>query len=512
MKKLFIVLMVKKCFFLFLITSILFQQQASSQALPVAPAANFVMNRAVAGVLTRVAVARGFAANDPRIATTLLGVSSSLTAVNTASTVAGVGLAIAGAPVWITVAGGLGVLAVGAAIVAGISTLSLQNGGLVVSTTSGVAAPTYTPPSIVANDRYSDFAALGLRVYRDASCVQSQFCYAYPLLPSGTRPYTWNPNIGDNTQGQAFVVFFSLQDLTDSFPILKHKAGQSWTQTTSDSTQNITWNWVTRPSFSYSDNGSFKLIATYTTTTNCISGSCTSSSRTSNWDSTTSAIDIGQVEGSRTYKSLDEAYPDIAQSAKTQPLSNDTVARIADQAWKNAAAQPGYQGLPYSVTQPVTATDVATWQAENPTSMPSLNDLLAPASLPNTSTVPISVTSTTTNPNPNPTPDPNAIYNVNIVNVPRVDLGPNPNIAAPTLEATPDALVILYPLFTLFPELKNYQAPQHASGCPKPQFDVFGKTITMDSHCTLAEQHRLAIGSIMIVVWMLVSILILLSA
>jgi hypothetical protein len=65
-------------------------------------------------------------------------------------------------------------------------------------------------------------------------------------------------------------------------------------------------------------------------------------------------------------------------------------------------------------------------------SMPSLNDLLAPASLPNTSTVPISVTTTTTiNPNPttNPTPDPNAIYNVNIVNVPRVDLDPNPNIS-----------------------------------------------------------------------------------
>jgi hypothetical protein len=183
---------------------------------------------------------------------------------------------------------------------------------------------------------------------------------------------------------------------------------------------------------------------------------------------------------------------------------------------KNAAAQPGYQGLPYSATQPVTATDVATWQAENPNSMPSLNDLLAPASLPNTSTVPISVTTTTTNPNPNPTtnptPDPNAIYNVNIVNVPRVDLGPNPNIAAPTLEATPGALEILYPLFTLFPELKNYQAPQHKSECPKPQFDVFGKTITMDSHCTLAEQHRLAIGSIMIVAWMLVSMFILLSA
>jgi hypothetical protein len=57
----------QKCFFLFLITSILFQQQASSQALPVAPAANFVMNRAVAGVLTRVAVARGFAANDQEL-------------------------------------------------------------------------------------------------------------------------------------------------------------------------------------------------------------------------------------------------------------------------------------------------------------------------------------------------------------------------------------------------------------------------------------------------------------
>lgn len=79
-------------------------------------------------------------------------------------------------------------------------------------------------------------------------------------------------------------------------------------------------------------------------------------------------------------------------------------------------------------------------------------------------------------------------------------------------EYTPSAVEMLYPLFTLFPELKNYQAPQHSSDCPKPQFNVFGKTITMDSHCVLAEQNRLAIASIMTVVWILVSLFILLSA
>ncbi|NYS36061.1 hypothetical protein HZZ02_20530, partial [Streptococcus danieliae] len=105
MKKILYLLLVKKVVLIFSILCMLGHQQVNAQALPV-PVANFVVNRAVAGVITRAAIARGFAANDPRIAATLAGVGSSMTAVNVASTIAGVGLGIAGAPVWLTIAGG----------------------------------------------------------------------------------------------------------------------------------------------------------------------------------------------------------------------------------------------------------------------------------------------------------------------------------------------------------------------------------------------------------------------
>ena len=137
---------VKKAFMVCMCCLMLVQQQQSfAQAQAAAPVANFVVNRAIAGSLTRVAIARGFAANDPRIAATMVGVGSSMTAVNVVATVGGVALAVAGAPVWLTVAGGLGILAIGAAIVAGTTELKVD-GGVVTVSNGAPALPAYVPP------------------------------------------------------------------------------------------------------------------------------------------------------------------------------------------------------------------------------------------------------------------------------------------------------------------------------------------------------------------------------
>jgi hypothetical protein len=94
----------------------------------------------------------------------------------------------------------------------------------------------------------------------------------------------------------------------------------------------------------------------------------------------------------------------------------------------------------------------------------------------------------------------------------QVNLGPDPNVPDPTLEEPPDASTILSPLTSLFPELRSYQTPAHSADCPKPTFDVFGKSIVMDAQCTIAEQNRSALGAIMMAVWVLVGLFILLSA
>ncbi|MFZ6864693.1 hypothetical protein ACO0K7_18880 [Undibacterium sp. Ji67W] len=522
MKKFLAIFAAKKVFILILLTAFLYdQQRAYSQALPVAPAANFVMNRAIAGVITKTAIARGFAANDPRIAATLVGAGTSLTGLNVASTVAGVGLGIAGAPVWLTIAASLGIFAVGAAIVAGKTSLQLNDGSLVVDASGSVPPQPfqfsgYVPPYFPWNDEL----ARGVSIYRLPDCFSSQACYAFPPLPSGTIPFQKQPYTQDTRVGSVVFVYWSLNELVQKYLLQK----KVFPDINFDVTQ--IYKWVTEPHFETNANGISRLVGVLSVERNCTRGTCvitqpngsvsnpggvTTLPQTRPWDSEEEHIIIDPVVTPNKFKNLDAASPAIPPESRTEPISPDTLAKLADQAWMKAAAQPEYKGVPYTPTQPIVTADAAKWQSENPKDTPKLGDLLRPANNPGNSSVPISQTVTADVPK-DPKPDPAAVQNVNVVNAPKVDLGTDPNIAAPTLETTPDALVTLYPLITLFPELKNYQTPQHISECPKPQFSVFGKSFTMDSHCNLVEQNRLAIASVMAVVWVLVGIFILLSA
>ena len=72
--------------------------------------------------------------------------------------------------------------------------------------------------------------------------------------------------------------------------------------------------------------------------------------------------------------------------------------------------------------------------------------------------------------------------------------------------------MILAPLLNLLPDFKRFTTPQHQAICPKPEFNLFGKVIVMDSHCAIAEGQRQALYLIMTVVWVAVAVLIVLSA
>ncbi len=239
---------------------------------------------------------------------------------------------------------------------------------------------------------------------------------------------------------------------------------------------------------------------------------------------------VGTVSGNigpQWYDSLDNAWAGMPSAVKTAQVSSDTLAKIVDQSWKLAAQQPDYQGLPYSVTQPVTAIDVAPWATQNPSAVPTISDLLAPASDPGTSTVPISPTVTpgtvpspTPVPDPNPTPAPGSSSDVNVVNTPNVnvtnkvnvDFGPDPGTAAPSLESTPTAQSILAPLLNLFPSLKDFVVPGHSSDCPKPSMVMFGRTLTLDGHCALLEAARPTLYAVMVFVWAVIALFIVLAA
>lgn len=512
MKKIIALLALKKMLVIALLLSIVLQQKlAQSQALPVAaPAANFVVNRAIGGVLTKTAISRGFAANDPRIATTLAGASSSLTAVNVASTVGGVALGIAGAPVWLTVAASLGIFAVGAAIVAGKTSIKLSDNLITIDSNGNTVPPNYAPGQM-QEGQYKTAVGQGLRVYRTSTCFASDFCGQFPLAPTSEIPISRDGGSG------LVLAFYSLEEFTQKYHLLVNaqQTGQ-------------VHSWAQPPTYEISPNGSRRLIGVERIEYLCTAASpyyCGDNARspaTSNYKSDLGGlVNISASEGPRVYPDLNTAYGGLNAAAKGQPLPDDLIAKLANQAWLNAAAQPGYQGLPYSAAQPITATDVATWRAVDPAAAPTIADLFSPANSPGSVTVPISPTVTVTNPstdpvtNPNPTPTPTpitSIANVNVMNTPKIDLGADPQTPDPTLEATPTAWQILTPIMTLIPELKNYRAPLHASECPKPTFQIFDAQIVMESHCNIAEQFRQQITAVMATVWILVALFIVLSA
>ncbi|MFC0349378.1 hypothetical protein [Undibacterium danionis] len=509
MKKIIALIALKKILVIaLLVATVLQQNPAQSQALPVAPAANFVVNRAIGGVLTKTAISRGFAANDPRIATTLAGASSSLTAVNVASTVGGVALGIAGAPVWLTVAASVGIFAVGAAIVAGKTSLKLSDNLLIVDS-NGITTPPAYAPGQIQEGQYKTAVANGLRVYRSSTCFASDFCGQFPLAPAGEIPISRDAGNG------LILAFYSLDEFTQKYHLLVNaqQSGQ-------------VHSWAQPPAYEISANGSRRLVGlerieyVCTQTSPYYCGDNAKPPATSPYKSDQGAgLNISASEGPRAYPDLNTAYGGMSAAAKNQPLPDNLIANLANQAWQNAAAQPGYQGLPYSVTQPITATDVAAWRAVEPAAAPTIADLLSPANAPGSVTVPISPTVTVTNPstdpvtNPTPTPSPGtSTANVNVMNAPKVDLGADPQTPDPTLETTPTAWQILSPIMSLIPELKNYRTPSHASECPKPTFQIFGETIAMESHCAISEQFRSQITSVMSLVWILVALFIVLSA
>ncbi len=236
---------------------------------------------------------------------------------------------------------------------------------------------------------------------------------------------------------------------------------------------------------------------------------------------------MGQVYGSigpQYYNDLNAAYGAMPQSVKDAKVSADTLARMVDAQWRQAAAQPGYEGLPFSLSQPVTALDVQPWVNENPMAVPSINDFMMPANNPGTQTVPISPTATPTSPGgdagTNPGTNPGTSGNVNVVNTPnvnvanrvQVDLGEVPTVAAPGLETTPTARSILDPLLNLMPDLKAFTTPQHQGECPRPAVQVLGWSLTFDAHCQLGEETRAALYQVMMACWALAALLIILMA
>jgi hypothetical protein len=86
--------------------------------------------------------------------------------------------------------------------------------------------------------------------------------------------------------------------------------------------------------------------------------------------------------GTTQTKTASDAVAALTDEQKAKPLNPEVLAAIADQAWKNAASQPGYQGVPYDASNPISAADATTYQAANTAGYPTVGDAVAPQPAP----------------------------------------------------------------------------------------------------------------------------------
>jgi hypothetical protein len=210
-------------------------------------------------------------------------------------------------------------------------------------------------------------------------------------------------------------------------------------------------------------------------------------------------------------KTMADAVSTMSPATKSKPVDYSTMAMMINDLWKRAAAQPGYSGLPYQVTSPITEAEVKTWAEANPQSYPTVEALTSPVTSGAVGFSPSTTTSTSTTVDP-ATSSLSPTQTNPTAGSQKLDLGPDPNIGYPNVESPPNAAQILQPLISLMPDLRAYSVPGHSAVCPKPAFEVFGKTIIMDQHCNILEQQRSNIYAASLLAFMLVALFIVLSA
>lgn len=482
--------------------------RADAQALP---AFTGVVNKVLGKVIQQTGLRRGFAANDPRMATTMTGAAT--VAASVAADVAVTAATAASAPVWLSVAAGLGAAAVVGGLAYGAYKLffddsSSQAGFTVQKAGTGggsapvgtvVSAPSTTGEFVgVADPRgYNQpvYAAGGIKIDSTGAVVNSSGATytvgvgwgnadkPYDSLYVGSHPYYY--------RGYAFYCG-TLAECKDAITYIQSSI---WGGTP---TFSIGQNNSTLETFV---NGSFYIVFDMTSNPNAGSGSQT-------------------VKGT-----ISDIVSQMDSSELAKPADPATVAFVANALWQRAASQPGYQGLPYSASDPVTTADAAAVQALSPASWPKNSDLVAPVAQAAGQSVPIGDTSTQTDPGTSTGigTNVNVVNNpgVNVLNTPNVRIdgqvdvnwGNAPSVNEPSIESnTPTAQQIIAPITSLMTGLRTFVVPSHASECPMPTFDLFGKTMVMDTHCKVLEPVRPTLYAVMAFVWVVVGTFIVLRA
>ncbi|MGG4604266.1 hypothetical protein ACLPHM_05680 [Paenalcaligenes sp. Me131] len=205
-----------------------------------------------------------------------------------------------------------------------------------------------------------------------------------------------------------------------------------------------------------------------------------------------------------------QAISNLSDEELNKPLNPVLVAALANLAWQQAAQDPDYDGLPYPQADPITKAEASTWTQANPEFTPTVRDFVAPNPTTNSVSNPWSLPSNPIAPDFNPA-TPNTGTTNPATDQPLQNLGPDPGIGAPTLEAIPTAQQIMQPILDLMSDFRGYTPSPHAGECPRPTIELYG-THVLDAHCILIDDNKAIIQAAMLLAWALIALFIILSA
>lgn len=543
--------------------ALLAQQPATPQALPVA---NYAINRAIAGVITRVAASRGFAANSPRVIATLEAISSTSTALNVVATGAGIGLSLLGAPVWMTIIAGFGIFSTGTALIAALGDSEVaisqtEAGSVAVVSKIPRDEPVTLPPYPdfttypTENDRFEKLRSLGGHVYRIDTCsptLTRVACHQFPLEPPVSTGISFVYPL--HSIRVMFTSIAELEDLRKRWLLYPEDPEAKLTVVETFDQEGVhdgfaERTWTNKFQFCSKD----------------VPPGCPAPHVWSTIDYVPFMAEIShdafhglnRLKTTTVYPDLDAARAAINSDFLRMPITPKTLADIVDGAWWLAAEEPDYAGLPYRESEPITEEDVVIWMVENPTEIPYIGDVLEPANPPDERKVPISPrirpkevpnpqtdpeTDPSTGPNPVPetgpdiAPNPDeatesgsnrnrnteGVQDVNVVNRPvvdignrvkvDVDLGKAPEVDQPKLEEPPTAKMIIDPILGLTSDFNAWTMPSHGAACPRTTLQVFDHAIPIGAHCEIAERIAPQLRQVMVAAFAVMALLIVLSA
>lgn len=420
--------------------------------------------QAMAGVVQQKVAARGFAANDPRWAMTNNAIAGGLAGAATAA------VGAATLPLWATIAAGAAV-GIGVALATdAISNWLWNNDGTVTASGS------------TGNDPGNG----------GGSYYQAQAWY------NGVGPY---PSYGGDPMA------LIMQYLNTGYCV-----GGYMTNCTAEACTNVADGWGGTRSlrcygYGYNSGGTKQQLTQVTAGYQqgtppkvCGSGQFAVNGVCQNYAVPTTVPPFtGQAA---------DAVAKVPDGDMVKPVNPKIIADSANAAWKAASLQPGYQGVPFDASNPITQADVQAWQAANPAAYPTVGDYLSPSINPATNTVPYAPPGAVTTPSGEISPGTNSAPQGST----KVDLGPDPAIGTPNLEATPSGTLIMKPITDGMAPWSNFAVPSHTSTCPTASFSWWNRTHTMDAHCTLIANNQSTITGAMYAFWVVVALFILLGA